>query len=45
MRDHADCEDAINQALAADKPGLAEFYATRCDIAHGHLKSELEEDA
>ena len=37
MRDHSECEQAYHQALAADKPGRAEWILTRCDRAHGHL--------
>ena len=37
MRDHTECEDAINRALAAGKDGLADFIATRCDQHHGNL--------
>lgn len=44
MREHEDCEDAINQALAADKPGLAEFRATRCDIEHGPQEAQARAD-
>lgn len=37
MRDHGECEAAINDALARGKDGLAEFLAERCDMAHGHI--------
>lgn len=35
MHDHDECEELMNQALAAGKDGYAEYLATRCDINHG----------
>ena len=37
MRDHDDCEDAINAALARGNDGLAEYLSTRCDREHGDM--------
>ena len=34
MRDHDTCDEAIAEAIAAGKPGKAEFLATRCDMKH-----------
>lgn len=36
VRDHADCEAAIDDALARGKRGKAEFLAQRCDMTHGN---------
>lgn len=43
MRDHSECEAAINDALARGKDGLAEFLAERCDMAHGHITTTSKE--
>ena len=37
MRDHEECEEAINAELARGHEGKAEFLATRCDHHHGEL--------
>jgi hypothetical protein len=42
-RDHADCDDAMNDALAHNHPGRAEFLATRCDMTHGQLEPDTKE--
>lgn len=40
MREHCDCQRAMEEALAAGRDGHAEFIATRCDLAHGPQLTE-----
>ncbi len=35
MRDHSECDAAINAQLGRGNEGHAEFLATRCDLTHG----------
>lgn len=42
MRDHCECQQAMNEAMAEGRNGWAEFIATRCDLTHGHLTDEGE---
>jgi hypothetical protein len=35
MRNHDECEEAINAALARNNHGQAMFLAARCDLHHG----------
>jgi hypothetical protein len=45
MRDHSECERAYNDALAAGKPGKAEWILTRCDLEHGHIAAAKPEES
>lgn len=45
MRDHSECDAAINAQLARGNEGHAEFLATRCDQSHGVLANQPNPDA